>query len=97
MTALLYCAKIVYDMMEEIQERAVRTRRRFDHVAYRGICPRCGQNKNLLGQQLYNQKRDVYERPEDYPCSTPDCTGIVKVLYKMNEDRSVHLADISRR
>ncbi len=84
-------------MIEEILDRAIRTKRRFDHVAYRGICPRCGKNKNLLGQQLYNQGRDVYERPKDYPCDTPRCNGVVNILYKMNEDRAVHLCDIQRR
>ena len=85
--------------LQDIQKRAVKARRQFDHVAWYGICRRCGLTRYVLGKDMYDENKDYTRdlRGEEVECSSPRCTAKVKIHGKVPESRAVHFADIARR
>lgn len=90
-------------MIKEIRERSNRERRRYDHIAYVGICRRCGLTTNYLGKDIDEKYHDMYidmrKKGEDGEliCKSPRCLGKVKVTDKIHPERAIRLADITRR
>jgi len=89
------------EYLRDIKDRSKTKRRRFDHIGWRGVCKRCGLVRNLLGNEVYytlTKGVDNYDpRDEDMECSAPNCKGVIKFLGRMNEERALHLSDITRR
>ncbi len=84
---------------KEIIQRAASKRKRYDHIGWRAICPRCGLNANILGPEVRDKFGDAHAdlRKLLVQCRSPRCAGKMKILYKMGEERAVHLSDIQRR
>jgi len=82
-----------------IQERAFEERRLHDHIAWRGICMRCGLKKNVFAEQIKALTGDVYSSHQgvELECSSPRCKGKVMLKGRMAESRAVHLNEIKRR
>ena len=84
---------------KDILERAILNRGRYDHIGWRGICTRCGLDHNYIGEEIKrtfgDARADLKTRWID--CKSQRCGGTVKVLYKMGEERALHLCDIKRR
>ena len=84
--------------LNTILARATKERKTLDHVAWRCVCPRCGIEKNLRGEEVKKMEGDGRKRPEkEYMCENPRCIGKLKVLYKLDEKRAIHISDIRRR
>ena len=85
---------------KKIHERASRKRRRYDHIAWEGICRRCGVKKFIFGCDIrrnygdgYKDMRDV----EEVRCISSECVGTIKIKNKLPPLRALHLIDISKR
>ena len=85
--------------IKKIHERASRKRRRYDHVAWEGICRRCGVKKFVFGQDIRRNYGDGYKdiRDEEIKCVIPECRGKIKIKNKLPPLRALHLIDISKR
>lgn len=84
--------------LAEIIKRASKERRQLDHVSWRAVCPRCGLIRNIRGDEVKKKYGDGYMRPEnDFECEGARCKGKLKILYRIGEQRAIHLADIRRR
>lgn len=73
-----------------------RRRARYDSIAWRGVCTRCGLDTNIYAEQLLEDKY-VDARDMEFICKSRTCKGKIKVFGKMDEKRACHLADIRRR
>lgn len=85
--------------IKAILQRAEDTKRRYDHIGWRGICRRCGLSHNFLGQDIYKKYKDAHidMREQELECKSPRCKGRVVSVYRMGEQRALHLCDIGRR
>lgn len=84
---------------KKIIECANRFRGRYDHIGWRGVCKRCGLERNVFGEEIKKFYGDPYEdlREREIPCNSPRCDRIIKILGKMPAERAIHLHDIKRR
>ena len=84
---------------KDIIKRAAALKGRHDHIGWRGICKRCGVDHNYIGEEIGRLFGDVRADLRRVPirCKSTRCNGKVKILYKMGEERALHLQDIKRR
>jgi hypothetical protein len=84
---------------KEILEQAIANRRPYDHIGWRGICTKCGIDYNIFGEEVKKKYGDTYKdmKSVEVRCKRTECNGLVKVLYKMKEERAIHLTSIARR
>jgi len=84
---------------KQILEQAIAKRHPFDHIGWRGICANCGLDYNIFGEEVKKKYGDEYKdmREEDVECRNMKCKGRIKILYKMKEERAIHLTSIARR
>ena len=85
--------------IKKIHERANRKRRRYDHIAWEGICKKCGIKKFIFGHDIRRDYGDGYKdmRDETIECISQDGAGKIKVKNKLPPLRALHLIDISKR
>jgi hypothetical protein len=84
---------------KNIIQRADRERRKTDHVAWDGICTRCGVANKRFGDDLLEEFGDfrVDVRELDIRCKSARCTGRVKWYGRMRAEKALHQNDIRRR
>jgi len=85
--------------IKKIHDRANRKRGRYDHIAWEGICKKCGIKKFLFGGDIRRDYKDGYKdmRNEEVRCISHECGGKIKIKNKLPPLRALHLIDISKR
>lgn len=84
---------------KEIIQRAEKERRLSDHIAWDGVCTRCGAVNKKFGDELIEEFGDfrVDLREKDCKCRRSACGGRVHWKGRMTPLQALHQNDIRRR
>jgi len=96
MACLIWYTYVVY---KEIIQRAIDTRSKYDHIAWRCVCPSCGLKRNIFGEVIKKVFKDEHKdmKKIDIKCNSPKCRAVVKTLGRMSNEQALHKTDITRR
>jgi hypothetical protein len=87
-------------MYKNVIQRANKQRRSTDHIAWEGICTRCGVINKRFGDELQKEFGDFrvdLKGRRDLKCRRSDCLGRVKWYGRMPAEKAIHQNDIRRR
>lgn len=84
---------------KEIIQRAEKERRLCDHIAWDGVCVRCGATNKRFGDELLEEFGDfrVDLRELEVRCRRSACEGRVRWYGRMTAKKALHQNDIRRR
>jgi hypothetical protein len=84
---------------KKIIQRAEKERRLCDHIAWDGVCTRCGAVNKRFGDEVVEEFGDfrIDLRDEDVKCRRSGCHGRIRWIGRMPHKKALHQNDIRRR
>lgn len=86
-------------MLKEVEDRLKTNARPYDHIAWYGVCGRCGSSRYLFHDELKRLGKGNYDdlRGVQVQCKGGRCVSRVMLKGRISNKRATHLNDIRRR